>query len=724
MASMTTFPCGLVLLAAATAGTAQTQEPPREAELPRVTVTDRPPSRMAEPAPIAEFDDGPLGQLPMTVNVITARDLRESGARSLSSAVRGIAGVGDSYNTTGYIETLQIRGLLLDNFLNYRRNGLPVSNYMPFAPENKESVQILMGTAGFLAGTASPGGMIDYVIKRPAATSVREVSAEIADRGTWLLTADLSERTGAFGYRFNVAAEERRPYANDAPGDRLFAAGAFDLKLPRDGILEFEVEWQRSRQISVPGLGLLDTNGDGVAETLPPPLDPRINLNNQPWSLPFESRAVTGTVRYEQAISEVWRAGVRALAQRIVTNDRIAFPDGCSTGPTYVYPGLCGNYDVDIYDFRSNDERRSVRATEAYAIARFPTGPVSHRVQFGARATRYSERFPPLQAYNFVGTTNVFAQVDLPEDPSLTVLNSNRDVALDEVYVYDVLWFGPKWSTSFAARYVNVDNRSALSDGSESVAFEQSLVLPWAAVRWLPWEGGLFALSWGTDVEAEAVPNRPLDFANPGQALPATRSRQVEFVFRQVWADGDSISVALFDIRKPYSADVPQPSGPPLRVADGRTAQHRGIELGLVQAPVRSLLVNLQAAFLDAKNISSIDPALVDKRVTNVPEFAASATVDWRPTDAADVRWRNRVGYVGSKEVLSDNSVSLPASWQWDTALFWSPAGSNPRLQFRLGVDNVTDRRYWREAPTQPWGATYIFPAQPRTYRVGMTAQW
>jgi len=74
--------------------------------------------------------------------------------------------------------------------------------------------------------------------------------------------------------------------------------------------------------------------------------------------------------------------------------------------------------------------------------------------------------------------------------------------------------------------------------------------------------------------------------------------------------------------------------------------------------------------------------------------------------------------------VTADNSVVLPASWQWDTALVWSPAFATPRMQLRAGVDNVTDRRYWREAPTQPWGATYLFPAQPRTYRVGMSLQW
>jgi outer membrane receptor protein involved in Fe transport len=36
----------------------------------------------------------------------------------------------------------------------------------------------------------------------------------------------------------------------------------------------------------------------------------------------------------------------------------------------------------------------------------------------------------------------------------------------------------------------------------------------------------------------------------------------------------------------------------------------------------------------------------------------------------------------------------------------------------------VTDRRYWREAPTAPWGAQYLFAASPRTARVGVEARF
>ena len=734
MASTRYLPLGAALLAAASTVNGQSTDNSGPKQLPAVTVSGRAPDPSGSPSGATEFDDVPLSKTPAAVDVVTTRDLREDGVRSLSGMARSLSSVSDSYNTVGYIESLQIRGFQLDSStpLNFRRNGLPVSNYMPVALENKESVEIEKGLNGAVAGSSSPGGMINYVTKRPT-ESLREINTEVSERGTWIASADLSDRAGPFGYRLNVAAEDRRPIAQDAPGDRRFAAGAFDLKLPHDGIFEFEVEWQRYRQISVPGFGLLAQGNDTVGTVLPAPIDPSINLNNQPWSLPFESRSVVGTVRYEQPISSNFSVGLRALDQRIRTNDRIAFPDGCSSGPVYVYPGLCANYDVDVYDYRSNDELRTTHSSEAYAIARFATAGVEHRLQFGVRATRYEERLPPLQAYNFVGTTNVFAPVVLQPDPTLSVVNAERDLALDEAYAYDALKFGPRWSLWIGARYARVQDRSELSDGSEGVVYNRDLVTPWAALGWQAWESGFFYVSAGSGIEEEVVPNRPPDFANPGQVLPIGRSRQVEGGYKQGFGDSGNLTVAIFQIRKPYSVDIAQAAGPPLRVANGRIAQHRGIELGLNGTPTPILALDLQATYLDARNTDATSPSVdigglpVDlngKRVTNVPNLAASLGANVRPSQAIDLQWRNKLSYWGTKEVTASNSVALPASWQWDTIVLWSPPGVHPHLQLRVGIDNVTNRHYWREAPTQSWGAIYLFPAQPRTYRAGMTLQF
>ena len=343
----------------------------------------------------------------------------------------------------------------------------------------------------------------------------------------------------------------------------------------------------------MPGFGLLDRDGDGVAETLPAPIDPRLNLNSQPWSMPFESRATTGSLRWQQKLARQWRAEVQLGAQRLHTNDRTAFPDGCSTGPVYVYPGLCGNGDVDIYDYRSDDERRTTRTADAFVTGTVATGAVAHELRLGVRTTRYAEWLPPLQAYNWVGTTNVYAPIVLAADPTPSVANTQVDVRIDELSATDVLRSGP-FSAWLGARLVRLERSCVRSDGAEANRFEQRFVTPWIALGWQPWGGGFGYASWGRGVEIESVPNRAADFVNFGAALPALKSEQVELGFKQLFGTGHALNVALFSIDKPFGDDVPQPDGRVLRVAGAREARHRGVEVAASVHASRAL--RLEAA--------------------------------------------------------------------------------------------------------------------------------
>jgi iron complex outermembrane receptor protein len=40
-------------------------------------------------------------------------------------------------------------------------------------------------------------------------------------------------------------------------------------------------------------------------------------------------------------------------------------------------------------------------------------------------------------------------------------------------------------------------------------------------------------------------------------------------------------------------------------------------------------------------------------------------------------------------------------------------------MTWRLGLDNATDRRAWRESPYQ-FGHSWLFPLAPRTLRVSL----
>ena len=99
-----------------------------------VTVT----SKAAPVLDVDRADVGGLGQAlaktPQSVSVLGADLLAATASSSLSQIIKLDASLADSYNTTGYIEGMSVRGFLLDQNNNYLRNGLPVTNYAPAAP--------------------------------------------------------------------------------------------------------------------------------------------------------------------------------------------------------------------------------------------------------------------------------------------------------------------------------------------------------------------------------------------------------------------------------------------------------------------------------------------------------------------------------------------------------------------------------------------------------------
>jgi len=690
--------------------------------LPAVVVTGKAGAPGQETALIGGISEASVATTPLSISVIRAENLRQAGAGNLSNVLRADSSSTDFYNTIGFIESAQIRGFLLDNSLNFRRDGLPTSNYAPLVLENKESIEILKGLSGVQAGTSTPGGLINYTIKRPTNTALREIFAGISERGTTLLSTDLGGRFGdaVFGYRLNAALENRRPMADQAPGKRSFLSAAFDVRLPADSLLETEFELSNTQQISVPGFGLLDKNADGTAETLPAPINPRVNLNNQPWSLPFESRSRVISLGFKQTLSNAWRYSLQASNQKIRTNDRLAFPDGCGNGPSYVYPGFCGNGDADVYDYRSENERRSLQALQAKLQGNISTAWVKHELGLSFTQTRYAERFEPNQAYNYVGYTNIYAPLVLPADPIPRDKNTLRDSHTKEIALTDVMRFGEKWSLWLGARHTQLNRSSIRTDGSRGVAYSQRFTTPWAAIAYVPWQGGYVYVSAGSGVESEVVPNRPDQFANYGEVLPALRSHQQEIGFKQVLDDAGLFSATFFNISKPFFADTLPGSDQNIRLAGGREARHRGLELGWRSNILPSLNLQAQIMFLDARITKSLDMTELGRRARNVPAYNASLATSWAVPGMQGLTWTNRLALTGKKAVNSDNSIQLAASTQWDSYIHWRQQLPTLGLTWRAGIDNVLDRRYWKDAPTQYWGGSYLFPAQPRTFRVSV----
>jgi iron complex outermembrane recepter protein len=675
-------------------------------------------------APVLDVDNADVGgfaatlaKTPQSITVFGSDLLAATASQSLSQVLKLDASLADSYNTTGYIESLSIRGFLLDQAGNFRRNGLAVSNYAPIALENKERIEILKGVAGLQSGVSAPGGLVNYVTKAPMKEAFITATLGVDERGGAKAHVDANTVIGGMGVRLNVAAEKMRSHFDRADGSRQLASLALAAALSPGTSISADLEYHRKSQPSVPGLGLLDSNGDGVAETLPTRINPRLNLNNQPWSLPFQAASATAQIAINHRLNSEWSARVSAGTQRTKINDRIAFPDGCGD----IYPGLCGNGNVDVYDFRSEGEKRTVSSWDAHLNGKFSTAGIHHSLRAGLSGRSLRTDLPALQAYNYVGTTNIYAPISLPADPVPRDLNTNSRERAVEAYAALNSNLTATLQSFAGLRVAQLNRSSERSNGSRAVAYEQTVTTPWAGLAWSPLSSTLLYASWGQGAELEAVPNRASRFVNYGESLPALKSKQTEIGVKWQANTRLLMTAALFSIDKPYADDVATASGLPLRVAGAKGARHRGLELSATGRVNEALSMQASMTALDAKFTQAVDPALIGQRVTNVPRVKTSLFADYKIAAVQGLALNALATYENGKNVTADGGVQLPNAWQLDVGARFDQLIAGKASTWRLNVENLTNRIYWREAPTQYWGGIYLFPSTPRTVRASLT---
>ena len=162
--------------------------------------------------------------------------MRDAGVRRLvrPDALRR-RGVSDAYDTEGYSSYFTVRGFVIDNRFNYRRDGLPINAETSIPLDNKARVDILKGMSGMQAGTSAPGGLVDLVVKRPLDAPLRSAFVEWRERGSVLGAVDLSQRFGD-RRRLRPAPQRRRrahrPAACATPsGNRNLLALAGDWRV-------------------------------------------------------------------------------------------------------------------------------------------------------------------------------------------------------------------------------------------------------------------------------------------------------------------------------------------------------------------------------------------------------------------------------------------------------------------------------------------------------------
>ncbi len=668
----------------------------------------------AREAQVGGLHSAPLLDTPASVSVFSRQLLDDRQVRKLSEVLQGDASVGESYAPIGYYENFNVRGFELNAASSYRINGQTIAGEQNVALENKQQVELLKGLSGLQSGVSEPGGLVNYVTKR--AEEVRSVTVSSNEQGERYLATDLGGWFGAerqFGLRVNLAHEDIRSYVDHADGKRDFASVALDWQINPNAVLELDAEYQHREQYSVPGYQLLG------GTQLPHGVDPKDHLAWQSWAKPVQNDSLNLGGRFKYQFNDNWNGTLSASRSKVVIDDYSAFAWGSNGGwSSHFSPE--GNYD--IYDFRSPDDTRRIDEAQAMLDGRFDAFGVGHELTLGSSAQRrtldqrpsFNELLDPLRPGNIYTGIPALDPSDKPLGHSERRLDS-RQYGL---FVSDRITFNEHWQTVIGAREICLDEKTWGQNGVATRHTQQYQLLPNAALIYKPQPDTTLYASYSKGLSAGGT--APWFASNAAEILAPTLSRQLEIGIKRDW-QGMSFSAALFQIRQAYQYARPDDTPAPTYVQSGQQ-KNTGLELGASGWVTSNLQIQASAAAIRARVQNSDTDAYEGHQAINVPRLRAALQADYAlPVPGLALLGGAR--YSASKYANHTGDVEVGGYTVFDVGSRYRTTIGGYDTVLRLTVDNVFDKRYWRDVGDY-LGDNYLFQGAPRTARLSASVSF
>jgi len=708
-------PLAISLTLASVAPTAFAEESNDAGTLPAINVSAEAPRAdvyRANSSSIAGFGDTPLLDTPASVSVITEAQLKDQQARLLSDVIKNDASIGENYAPVGYYENISVRGFPLDLASGYRINGLSAVGEQNIALENKEQVEIIKGLAGLQGGVLNAGGLVNYVTKRPA--DVRSVMFGTDSNGSRYFSTDLGVLFGdrkQFGLRVNAAHEDINSYVDYSNGYRNFASLAASWDISSKARLAFNIEYQKKAQKSVAGYQLLG------GTMVPSGVSPKTMLSPQPWVQPVRIDSLNFNTRFDLEFNADWRGYITAGRSRAVIDDYLAFPYG-SNSATVFSPTFAANGDYDVYDYRSPDDTRRNDEAQTVLQGKFNMGSVRHDVTVGvSMSRRVVDKSDGISIP--VGTGNIYSPVAAPLAPSgadIPAAYRNLDSRQQAIFFTDRIQLGERWELLGGGRQFWLKEKTYNLAGATTRDTDRNQFLPQLALIYKPQANmslyGSYAetLSMGT-AAAFWQTNFPT-------ILSPSVARQLETGIKYDWNKDLSFTAAIFRMKKAYEYPQPDGAGGFKYVQQGKQT-HTGLELGASGNVTKQLRLAASLAFIQARADGTGTPAYDGKQAINVPRLRSALYADYALAALPGLNLQGSWLYSGSKSAVRDGSASVPSYHIFNTGLRYQTKVSGHPTTVRLTVDNVFDKRYWKDTG-ESLGDSYLHLGAPRLARLSV----
>ncbi|MGO4221273.1 TonB-dependent siderophore receptor [Lysobacter sp. TAF61] len=645
--------------------------------------------------------DTALREIPASVSVITDEQLRDRAVHGAEEAIWYTAGaLGGGFGPDPRSDWLLVRGFTparyLDGLALADGSGTSITRIEPFGLER---IEVLKGPSSVTYGAMPPGGLINYVSKRPVDEPLHEVEVQFGSYDMMQAAFDFGGAIGGSGewsYRLTGLARNSDDLIDYVHDDRYYFAPALTWKPDEANTLTLLARYQRNDTVA--GAGFLPSQG-----TLLPNPNGKIPMNR-----------FTGEPGYNG-----YDKTMKSLGWEF-THDfggGTVFRQNARYGTTDIDPSvtvgafglLADQRTLFRYLWATEEEAKNTGIDNQLTFS-FNTGRAQHTLLAGLdyrdSRTEYAQAFafnaPTLDIFNPVYGSPIVK----PDYTSRTVQDQDQT----GLYVQDQIKLD-RWVVTLGGRqdWVGTDTRELIGGarGHQSDDEFSGRV----GINYL-FDNG-FAPYVGYSQSFQ--PTVGTDFA--GNAFVPTTGDQIEAGVKYQPAHNRMLAtLAVYRLVQQNTLTV-DPNHTLFQVQQGET-EVNGVELEGRWNVGNGFSVYGAYTYTDSEVTQSTDPLSLGTQIPLQPEQVASLGADYTITSGllSGLGFGGGVRYTGEHFGDAYNLWETPSYTLFDAAVHYDIG----QWRLQLNANNLTDKEYISACNSAAW----CYYGYPRTVTATARFHW
>ena len=643
--------------------------------------------------------DADLLDIPLSAQVLSKQLIIDQAARDITDLYRSIAGVSEfSYSGVTF------RGFRDDGNVFYDGvRGDPFSGFGVPQLFNVERVEVLKGPAAAIYGGGEPGGMINYVTKKPKFNSEKNLNLTFGNFGLSGISLDVTDAlTEQLAYRIGGFYEEQNSFRNNADQENIEFAGGLLYNISSNTSIDITFDY------IVQNLGGNRLRGVPVDDEGNFLVTPSYNANEK-----FDFQDMKALVLQSNLKHHFNDDLSASLTVRYMDNER---EQAYHESRHWVDVNNDDKADINDRTIR-REYRDQYRANEELSftadfVYNLELANISHQILFGGDYHDVETDYDYLRARyesDGVRNLNIFElNYGLTDPSTYNLTDQNRDGierTRQSLYVQDMMTLSENWIVMLGARF---DKFEETDNDKGTNSYDDSDVSYRSGLTYKPTSDLSLYISYSESFNPVSTD----DFEESAGALEPTTGNQVEVGAKKEWLNGKILTtLAFYQIEKEnlvqsnpnYIDNDETPNLSPL--INFGLVESDGAEFVLVGDLMENLSVTANYAYNDTVIVQGSDRNARDnKQFVNAPKHQAGLWFRY------NIQGLNSAIAFGADHVSEQFSFDeqrvkpytvFDASWttQWDDFLF------------SLNINNIFDKEYAVSGFSERNGH---FPGAPR----------